>query len=49
MDWNLLVRLVVSGLVVVGTFGLLVMLLFRSAATEVLGLVKGILSRGKAV
>jgi O-antigen/teichoic acid export membrane protein len=49
MDWNLLVRLIVSGLVVVGTFGVLVMLLFRSAATEVQGLVKGILSRGKAV
>ena len=47
MDWNLLLRLVVCGAVVVGVFGALVMVLFRSAATELLGLVKGIISRGK--
>lgn len=47
MDWNLLLRLIVGGLVVVGTFMGLVMLLFRTAASELLGLVKSILSRAK--
>jgi len=47
MDWNLLLRLLAGGLVVVATFVGLVMVLFRTAATELLGLVKNVLSRAK--
>ncbi|OFA05946.1 oligosaccharide flippase family protein [Duganella phyllosphaerae] len=48
MDWNLLLRLIAGGLVVVATFITLVMLLYRTAADELLSIVKNVISRTKA-
>lgn len=47
-DWYLLVRLILSGMVVLATFIALVMLFARKAVDEVWGLVMSIVSRRKA-
>jgi O-antigen/teichoic acid export membrane protein len=48
MDWNLLVRLIISASVVLLSFGVLAALFFRGAALEAAVLVKGIIARRSA-
>jgi O-antigen/teichoic acid export membrane protein len=49
MDWNLLVRLIISASVVLLSFGALAALFYRGAVLEMVALVKGMIARRQAV